>query len=212
MSAMARRGAWIAVVMGGALLAAGAARADCIDDIRAHYTDPFERPPYRTIKHVYDENGTELRFFQDIVETPLRTISAVNGKDATLVIDRDYWTGPSPEGPWTKGATRMPGDREAGIRAMYLQELANITEPECLGETERDGKTLLHFRFVTRTDPDATGTWFGARNDILVDPGTKLMVHWTQTDFENSFQQGVSKEVHVRKMEYDTTIRISVQE
>lgn len=95
---------------------------------------------------------------------------------------------------------------------MYLQELANITEPECLGETERDGKTLLHFRFVTRTDPDATGTWFGARNDILVDPGTKLMVHWTQTDFENSFQQGVSKEVHVRKMEYDTTIRISVQE
>lgn len=101
-----------------ALLAGGSpALADqCLDEVRGAYAEhlaPYERRPYRSVRVQTDEAGATIARFHNVVQTPSRTISLVEGSVATLAVDGDSWTGPGLDGPWTPSPNAFPDDRRA---------------------------------------------------------------------------------------------------
>lgn len=196
------------------LLAAGAtARADCLDEVRAVYADTmdaFARPPYRATRIHSAADGTKISGFDDIVETPLRTISHVHEGQATLAVDGQTWTGAGPDGPWSPAPNMFPADRRAAMERSHAERLANLTEAECHGEVEVDGSTVLHYAYTTKTDPDPDqgGLWFGAREDIHVDPETGLLMRHEMSEFVSSFQAEPNGETAMTVFEYDPSIEV----
>ncbi len=184
--------------------------ADCRDEIVALFDDggamdPFARPPHRQTVYQYDANGQETRVGLNIFEDPLRTIAGVVAEGHfTMAIDADIWNGPTPEGPWTKLDYQMPADRGDAMRRATGQNAANIEDPECFG----DEGGLTKYAFRTQTDPDETRGYFGAHYTVWIDPDPGRAMRIEMTDFVNSWTEGVSKERHDIRLEYDATIRV----
>lgn len=188
---------------------------DCLDELKALFTnemDAFNRQPYRSVKTVYGEDGKEQLVFDNIVENPLETISGNRGGPFGLVVDQEVWTGPTQEGPWTPSPTPpgFPADRKAGYVAQQAQMLASMGDAVCHGEVDLDGARYIHYEYKVHPPEDKTALPFwGAESDrIWLDPETRQVARWEQTDFEVSFLPGVSKERHVVVFEYDETIRV----
>lgn len=200
-----------------AILPLPALADDCHDRIAAMYDgdalDPRIRPAHRNSNRVTDAEGAHLRTFQTIFQDPLHTVSGVEGGGLfALVIDTRSWTGPTLDGPWTEAPNQLPGDRMAHVDKLRREEQANLSATECPGTTEINGQTLEEIRFHTKTDPnpDMGGTWFGAHNTVFIDPDSQRVMIWQMTDFENSWSQGVSKEVQEITYDYDETISLTV--
>jgi len=200
-----------------AVFDSGEAHAACLDEVKALYANElnaYDRPPYRAVKIYYDVDGNKKSGFDHIVETPLRTISFVHGGSAALTIDRDAWTGPTSEGPWTKSAANFPKDRRETHERIARESIANMTDAKCGGSVEIDGKPLLHFGFTTKSDPDPeqNGQWFGAKEDVYLDPDSKRVMRWEQANFISSWSKDISRERTVQTFEYDETIKVNPPE
>lgn len=193
---------------------AGAAEAEsCLDTIRDLYSTTlyaYDRPPYRSEKTVYDPDGTVLHVFVSTVESPLRTKSGVRGDAVALVIDRQVWTGPGPDGPWTEAPSNFPADRKAAHDRAHKQQLENITDPVCEGAVEMEGDTLLKYAFSTQTepDPDQGGLFLGERSTVYIDPDTRRVMRWEQTDFVTPWMAEPDHARHVTTFTYDPEIRV----
>jgi len=182
----------------------------CRDDILALFQgplDPFQRPPHRQDVRVLDADGTEIRVMLNTVETPMRTIAGQpSAQFFTLAIDQDVWTGPSPEGPWTASPSTLPADRADAMRGAQAQQIANLSDTQCLGP---DGAGNLRCSYRTQTDPDATGSYFGSLDTITVDRTSGHVIRFEQTEFVNSWTDGVSHERWVIDVTFDPTITIA---
>ncbi len=186
---------------------------ECLDEVRALFAeslDPFQRPPYRSQRTHFDETGAKKSAFENVVQSPLRTISLVEGGQAALVVDRDVWTGPGIDGPWTSAPSTMPENRRAGIEQSHQQQLANLADPICGGEVEVEGRQLLQYGFTTKTDPnpDQNGLWFGSTDKVYIDAETRQVMRWERTGFTSSFAPNPSAERSLETFEYDETIRV----
>lgn len=191
-------------------LTPSAASADCRQEIAALYDgplDPFQRPAHRQKVMIHDAEGVLTRVMDNVIETPLRTISGeVAAGHFTLVVDRDYWTGPTQEGPWTLQAAQFPEGREAAMRAVYAQEQANLSEADCRGA---DAAGRMVYAYRTQTDPDASGKVTGTHYTLWIDPTLGQVVQFEMTDFVTPWAEGVSKERHVIEVEFDPAIRVA---
>lgn len=204
------------VFIAALLSAAQPAFADsCLDELKALFgneMDAFNRKPYRSVKTVYGEDGKEQLIFDNIVETPLETISGNRGGPFGLVVDQEVWTGPTQEGPWAPSPTPpgFPADRKAAYNAQQAQRLASMGDAVCHGEVDLDGARYIHYEYRVLPPEDKTALpfWGSESNKIWLDPETRQVARWEQTDFEASFLQGVSKERHVMVFEYDASIRV----
>jgi hypothetical protein len=187
--------------------------SECMDEVRALFSsslDPFQRPAYRSQRTHFDEAGAKKSAFQNVVQTPLRTISLVEGGAAALVVDQDTWTGPTLDGPWTSAPSTMPDNRRAAMEMSLEQQVANLSEPACDGEVEVDGQQLLKYSFTTKTDPnpDQGGLWFGSSDTIYIDPATGQVMLWERTGFTSSFAPTPTAESSVETFEYDDAITV----
>ena len=200
------------------LIAAAPAPAsadDCLAEIKALYGDEmnaYTRKPYRSTKTVYDADGRQTHVFENLVETPLRTISGVKGSGAyTLVVDLSAWTGPGADGPWTPAPANFPKDRKAGHDAFREAEIAGMSDPECPGAVDLDGRPALKFVFRIKTEPVAemNGMWLADHNTVWLDPASKDVLRWDKTDFQSNWAPDVSKERHVEVFEYDGSIKVT---
>lgn len=210
------------IVFASVLFAWGVASGDtladsCKEEISAmHYDgplDPFARPPYRSEKQVFDADGNMLWVFDDIVETPLKTVSGVRGSGSfALVVDRSVWTGPSLEGPWSSAPSNFPKDREAALKRTRDLRVEGITMAKCAGEVTLDGKTVRQYIFQTKPAPDEKqgGMWFAERSTVFVDPQKEEVVRWEMTDFQSSFMPDVNKEMHVFTFSYDPDLTVDI--
>lgn len=192
-------------------LPAAPALADaCRDQIAALYDgplDPFQRPPHRQEVQMYDAEGNATRLMSNTIETPLRTIAGETATNYfTMVIDRDMWNGPSPEGPWTSLGMQTPDGREEGLRRAYAEQRENLTDTVCHG-TGDDG--LIRYTYRTKTDLDANGVFYGGLDTITIDPVHGQIVRFEMTDFVNSWSEGVSKERHDIEVIFDPTIKVT---
>ncbi|WP_110030065.1 hypothetical protein [Hoeflea marina] len=205
-----------------AAVAAGvpAARADaCLDEFRALFAgemDGFSRKPYRSVKTVYGEDGKQQLVFDNIVETPFETISGNRGGPFGLVVDREVWTGPTMEGPWSPSPypSTFPPDRKAAYEESKARQIAALGNTVCLGEVELEGRTYLHYEF-SRLPPEnkaAAPMWFAESDKVWLDPASKQVARWEMTDFQTSFLPGISKERHVEVFSYDDSIRVDPPE
>ncbi len=185
----------------------------CLDEVKALYQkewNPFLRKPYRSVKTVYSPDGTKLRTFENVVETPLKTISGISGGEMGLVIDHETWTGPTADGPWTKAPFDLPKNRKESLDANYQLEIEGLSEAVCHGEVELQGRPHLKYEFHVRTAPNPLlgGLWAAARNTIWLDIDTRMVTQWEQTDFETSFQPELNKERQVTVFTYDESIQL----
>lgn len=186
---------------------------ECMDEVQALFSsslDPFQRPAYRSQRTHFDDAGAKKSAFENVVQTPLRTISLVEGGEAALVIDKDVWTGPSLDGPWTSAPSTLPDNRRAAMQLSHEQQMANLSEPLCNGEVEVDGQQLLKFGFTTKTDPnpDQGGLWFGSTDAVYIDAATDQVMRWERTGFTSSFAPTPTNERSVETFEYDDTIKV----
>lgn len=173
--------------------------------------DPRDRPPHRQTTTVLAQDGVEIRVFDTVMESALRSLSGVRGSGTyTLVIDRQSWTGPAPDGPWSKAPNLLPDDRMDQIDRIRRQEQANLSDTACPGAQELNGQGVEVFVFTTRTDPDPSmgDAWYGARNTVYFDPDTNRVLRWEMTDFRNSWSSGIGTERHVILYDYDSSIRL----
>lgn len=168
--------------------------------------DPFQRPPHRQIVTVLDAEGTQTGVMLNTVETPLRTIAGQTAHNwFTMAIDREFWNGPTPEGPWTKNAALMPEGRAEQISLATAQQKANATDMVCHGP---DAQGRLRYTYRTQTDPDANGTYFGALETVTLDPALGQIVHFELREFVNSWSEGVSTEVQMIEVQFDDSIKV----
>ncbi len=198
-----------------AVLAPLSAMADpCEDEVQEVFQTSlysYDRPPYRSEKSVYDAQGALQHVFVSSVETPLRTLSGVKGDSMALVIDRQVWTGPSATGPWTEAPSNFPADRKAAHDKAFAQQLANLDEIECNGLVEMDGVSLLSYSFSTQTDPDPDqgGLYFGERSTVYLDPETRRVMRWEQTDFTTPWMTEPDAALHVTVFTYDPELTVT---
>ncbi|MBV0913301.1 hypothetical protein [Anianabacter salinae] len=203
----------LAIAVAMAVTAGGAQAGSCLQKVRNLYATSlhaYERPPYRSEKSVYDDDGSLLHVIVSTVESPVRTMSGVPGDAVALVIDRQVWTAPGPNGPWAEAPSNFPPDRRAAFDRAHAQQMANIEDPVCEGLVEMDGATYEKYGFSTRTDPDPEqgGLFFGERSTVYIDPETRLVMRWEQTDFVSSWSADPDPQLHVTTFDYDETIRL----
>lgn len=211
-----KAGAYCLIVAAAVSGASQAAWADaCLDEVKALFRaelDPFNRKSYRSVKTVFGEDGKEQLVFDNIVENPLETISGNRGGPFGLVVDQQVWTGPTQEGPWTPSPTppAFPADRKSAYEETQAQMLSRMADATCHGEVDLDGAKYLHYEYVVRPPEDkpAGKMWFAESDKIWIDPATRQVARWEQTDFQTSFLPGVSKERHVILFVYDESIRV----
>ena len=187
--------------------------AECLAEIKALFQgelNSWNRRPYRSEKTVFDVNGAKIRIFDNIVQTPLRTISGVRDGPMALVIDRDTWTGTSADGPWTKAPNQLPEGRKAAHAKFLEASINGMSNAKCNGVKNIDGRSLLNYSFHIKTEPDAQrgGMWLADQNAVYLTPETKEVVRWEKTDFQSSWAPQVNKELHVELFEYDNSIKI----
>jgi hypothetical protein len=202
-----------------ALAALPAAADDCRDRIAAMFDggplDPFARAPHFLTTTVYDPQGTQVRRMLTAWETPLRSVSGVEGGGFfALIIGSESWTGPTMEGPWSKAPNYLPEDHEGFQRMQKDQMVANLSDTTCPGEVTLDGTTYESVGYVTRTDPtpESSEAWFGSRNTVYIDPGSGRVMRWEQTDFVSSFAPELNPEIHVQVFDYDAAIALPTPE
>lgn len=185
----------------------------CLSEVKALFGNEFNAynwSPYKSVRIHTDADGKKTAGFDNIVETPLRTISLTHGSKAAMAIDQQVWVGPTVNGPWEKSPNNFPEDRQKIHAMQYAQSLKNLTDARCEGEVELNGKKLMLYKYTTKTDPikERGNIWFGGTDAIYYDPKTRRVMRRVQTDFINSFTKGMSKDVITEDFTYDPDIKI----
>jgi hypothetical protein len=197
-------------------LAHPAFATSCRDEIVALYDggplDPFVQPPYRYETTVTAADGTVKYEYITFFDTPLRSMNGLKGQTMYLVIGRDTWSAPGPEGPWTPTQNSLPEDMEGSQRAIRDQHAKNVTDAECLGKLDRDGATYVVYRFTTQTDPGDDGVFFGANHTVFIDPEVNRMMIQEQRGFFAHYQTEPGTDISVAVYTYDPSFAISVPE
>lgn len=209
---------FISALMLVAFISPPSAKADenqekCLAEVKALFSNEFNAynwPPYKSVRIHTDATGKKTAGFDNVVETPLRTISLTHGSKAALAIDQQIWVGPTVNGPWKKSPNNFPKDRQKIHAMQHAQSLKNMTDAKCEGEVELNGKKLMLYKYSTKTDPikERANMWFGGTDAIYYDPKSRRVMRRVQTDFINSFTKGKSKDVITEDFTYDPEIKI----
>lgn len=191
----------------------------CREEIAAMFDggplDPFARPPWRQVKEIYAEDGSLGYIMDSLAVDPVHQVSGIRDSGQFLMmIGRESWRGPSPEGPWTPSGMTLTEDMLAAQKAVAPSMAANLSETECLGTVERDGRTLIAYGFRTKVDPHPArgNSWWGSKDVVYLDPETRLPVIWEQTEHIASWAEGVKNERHVSTLTYPDDIEITPPE
>jgi hypothetical protein len=208
----------MAVLAAGLSAAAGTtARADCLDEIGTVYATDLDATtwtPYRSVRIHKNAEGETLYGFDITFETPERMITATHGRTAVLMVERETWTGPGPDGPWTKAPNQLPENPRATYERLHAERTANLSDAGCHGVVEVEGEQFLHYSYTTRTDPDASqgGTWFGGHEDAYLDPETRDLVRLVVSDIVAHYKPEPDGETFTEVYSYDPTIRVAAPE
>ncbi|MAM63894.1 hypothetical protein [Maritimibacter sp. UBA3975] len=195
------------------VLAATPAHADCTAEVRSLFeaggpNDPFSRPPHRQVQITYGPDGTETFRAANVIETPLRTIHGMAGQ-CTLAVDAKYWTGPCEAATWDGPGGAFPGDRAQGVRARVAQEQANVSEAECFGPVDLNGRQVLKYRYRTQTAPAEDGGFSGERATVWIDPETNRWVRWEAAEMVTPWQPEPDGSRVVTTFVYDESIAVT---
>ncbi|MDA7425071.1 hypothetical protein [Thalassococcus lentus] len=185
----------------------------CYDEIVALFDngplDPFVQPPYRYETTVYDASGAIKFEYITTFDTPMRAMNRLKGQTVYLSINRQTWSAPGPDGPWTELPSSLPEDLEAFHKANRDALAQNLTEAECLGHVEKDGQSLLAYRYETQTGPNFDGTYFGATYTSYIDPTTNRLILQEEHKAFAHYQPEGGTDVTIKRYTYDGDFKLS---
>ncbi len=190
-----------------------AASQDCIEKVRAMHKgawNPFTRTPHRSVRTEYDSAGKVLLVWDNIVQSPLRTISGIRNQGPfALVIDNKAWTGPSLEGPWTS-TQDLPAGRKENLMRLNQSTIDGIHSAECAQTVVLDGKNVEKYTFKIKTAADKKqgGLWLADTNTIFFDPAAQQIVRWEKTEMQSSWAPKPSQNRHITEFDYDPNIKV----
>lgn len=187
--------------------------ADCLEEVRGLYQtggphDPFTRLNRREITVSLHPDGSTSPYSDVLWDGAIKSRNCYPGGCA-LSIGPMSWTASGPEGPWTAGADAYSGvDPETFARATTERHIASILSAECLGEVDLDGAPALAYRFISKTEPNEFGAWWGGDYTQWFDPQSRLPLRTEIAGFHGSWAPEPSKDVLVTTYEIDETIRL----
>lgn len=170
--------------------------------------DPFVRENRRETTVLRHPDGKETPYSDVLWDGPYKAINCTP-HGCILGIGNASWTGASFDGPWTRSNDTGTIEPEKFVRATRDRLAASITEAECLGPTERDGKQALMYRFFSKPRPNEHGSWWGGRYSVWVTRDAKRLLHIEIADGIASWAPKPSKDVQVTRIVYDDKIRIN---
>lgn len=193
-------------------ISAPAAAESCRDEIAALFKggalDPFMRPARREVTMRVMPDGSETLVTDVEWEAVTRSISE-SGGTFYLVYGTTMWSGPSRDGPWMNTGSPLPEDFEEMTRQMADQNAANITEAQCPGTVDLDGRTVIQYSYRTRTDPNRHGSWFGGHYTAYIDPESGRLERLEIRDPVSSWAPDPAPHTDITTVTYDPTIQIT---
>ncbi|WP_435257887.1 hypothetical protein ACSBLW_17540 [Thioclava sp. FR2] len=189
-----------------------AVAADCLEEIRGLFIggpmDPFLRPNWHQVTILVHPDGSTSPMSDVLWDGPVKSRNCYPGGCA-MSIGSQSWTAPGPDGPWTEGTDPYSGvDPETFARQTTERHAASISAAECLGEVDLDGRPMLAYRFISRTEPNEFGAWWGGDHSLWLDPATHHPVRIELAGFHGSWAPEPSKDLQVTTTEIDETIRL----
>lgn len=207
-----------AIILALSLLPA-AVQADCRSDIAALFQggplDAFTLPPYGYETTVTTASGDVKYVLEVRWDTPLKSLSGIKGGgNYALSIGGEAWTGPGPDGPWTKSGSMGIDDIAAFQRGIAEQMARNVTDPQCLGTVDVDGMQYTAYQYVTQTDPnpDMGGSYFGGTYTVYIDPATNRQMRQDLNGAFAHYQPEPSTDISVSLYRYGPEFAISPPE
>lgn len=206
------------ILLSVCLMAGGAACADpCTDEIAALYDggalDAFAQPPHRIETTTRLADGTVQYEYLTFFDSPLKSMNGVKGRGLfTLGIGADTWTGPTPDGPWTKMPNQMPVDMEAFRRDMQEQFARNLTKTDCPGLVDSEDGPVRVYRYTSQTDKNEAqgGTYFGGSYTDFIDPDSGRLIRREETGSFAHYSPQPGTNVTVSRYIYDDPRRLTV--
>ncbi len=191
--------------------ASAPAAAGCAAEIGALFDggawDPFVRENRRETTVLRDPNGKETPRSDVLWDGPLKSINCTP-HGCFMAIGNASWKGSSFDGPWTRANDIRNGDPTAFVRATRDRLAASVSEPECLGASDIDGKSAVMYRFFSKPEPNEHGAWWGGRYSVWVSPEAKRLLRIEIAEGIASWAPKPSKNVQVTTIVYDDKIRI----
>lgn len=193
----------------------GATADDCSAEIKSLFQggpwDPWVVGNRRTTTVDLHPDGTTSPKSDVLWDGPFRSINCTpNG--CFMGIKNASWNGSSFDGPWTRSNDKGIEDFEAFVRGTSDRLAESVTEAECLGETDLDGKSATLYRFFAKSEPNEYGSWWGGRYSYWVDAATNRVVRMELADGIASWAPEPSKDVQVTTVVYDDAIRVEAPE
>lgn len=193
-------------------LSPSAVAADCLDEIRALYLDgpldPFKRPNRREVTVSVHPDGSTSPMSDVLWDGPANSRNCYPG-GCTLAIGPQSWTAPGPDGPWAAAGDPYSGvDPVIFARQTADRHAASISAGDCLGEVDLDGKPMLAYRYLSKTEPNNFGAWWGGTYSLWLDPATRQPVRMEIAGFYGSWAPEPSKDLQVTTVEIDEAIRL----
>lgn len=187
------------------------AAADCAAEIGGMFQggawDPFVRPNRRETTVARHPDGKETLQSDVLWDGPYKSINCTP-HGCFMAIGNASWTGSSFKGPWTRSNDTGTVEPEKFVRATRDRLAASVTEPECLGPTQLDGKQARLYRFFSKPQPNEYGSWWGGRYSVWVTQDAKRLLRVEIADGIASWAPKPAKTVQVTTIAYDETIRI----
>lgn len=185
--------------------------ADCNAEIQALFNggawDPFVRENREETVVTQKPDGSEQSSYVVLWDGPLKSINCTpNG--CIMAIGFSSWLGSSNDGPWTPSNDTGTGDPEEFVRGTSDRLAKSISEPECLGEVELDGRTAQQYRFFSKPEPNEFGAWWGGQYTVWVDQPANQLLRIELAEGIASWAPEPTDNIQVTTIIYDKSISI----
>lgn len=188
----------LALLATAAAFAATPAFADaCVDEIKAAMGKAMTSGPMK-MQSTINGGGTNMTMDGEIVPPAnMHAVVVTNGQTIEMtVLDGKAWMNMA--GAWTELPAEAAAQMTAGFNMANTDAMDAMTEPQCLGTTNVEGKDVLSYAWKLDVDGNATV------NRAYVDPANGAPIHM-ETDVTT---QGVTTNVVV-KYTYDPTLTVT---
>lgn len=185
--------------------------ADCAAEVAGLFQggalDPFARPNRHEVTVAIHPDGSQTAVADVLWDGVARSANCTpNG--CFLSIDAATWQGEGFAGPWVFVSEMAGYDPEPFTRAMNDSFAANVTEAECQGAGELEGRAVVSYRYRTRTDPNEYGSWFGGLYTAWIEVETGQLMRLAQAEGIASWAPEPSGDLLMTDVVYDPAIRI----
>lgn len=182
--------------------------ADCTADVRALFDEggamnAVSRPPHSQMLTNYNPDSSVMSAIEARVASPVRSITHVVGDaSCALSVEAGYWMGTCWDGPWDGMSGEFPPGRADKLRATIAQLQASVSEAECFGAVELEGRSLTKYRYRVLSGKAEDYTLGGGLYTVFVGSEGQV-VRWEVDDVINAWKPEPDGERSVMEITYE---------